>query len=856
MIGSSLGPYRIIKLLGSGGMGEVYLAEDGRLGRKVAVKVLPPEFAGDAARMARFEQEARATSALNHPGICTLHDIGTHEGQPFLVMEALEGQTLHEAIGGSPLPTDRLLGIAIQVSDALGEAHGKGVIHRDLKSANIFVTSDGRAKILDFGLAKLTAGVAPGQVSSMPTSAQLTREGATLGTVAYMSPEQARGQTLDARSDLFSFGVVLYEMATGKVPFEGTTEAVVFDQILNSDPRSAIEINPRLPTGLVQLIGKALQKDPAARFASASDIGDQLEEIRRAPGSLDSILPAEHISSTAPVKPPPRPEEQFADHSPDADNAEPDATPDTPPAAPAVVDPAGAEPAVVGPAAELPIVEPAGAEPADQEAADGEIPMQPPLPLRPGPSSVPTEAKPSIAVLPFESMSLDPEDEFFAAGLSEEIINALAHLDGLDVAARTSAFSFKGKHRDVREIGDQLGVGTVLEGSVRRAGNRLRITAQLVKAADGYHLWSERYDREMEDIFVIQDEITEAIVNVLEVHLAIGQSGEIAPRATTSAEAYELCLKGRHFWAQRRPQTMLKAIDYFKRAIEIDPQYAIAYAGLADGYATLGAYQVIPPTLATSQAWPAIERATELDPTLSEPHFSKGFVHMWFSDNWLQGEPHFRRALELDPRNSTAHVYFGEFLAMAGRYVEAVEHAEEAKRVDPLSSFVRAISALVYRTAGNHEASIETLKEALEIDPDSTLAKWLLAFSYRDIGRIHEALDLAEEVAAAAERHPTFLSMLGYMHAVSGNTDEALAIMSEIEERSTVGYVSPLAGILIYAALGDMHKLLPYVREMREQGGGVAALFATNRGDLDALRDDPIAGAAISELPLWLAESD
>lgn len=316
MIGTSLGPYRILELLGSGAMGEVYLAEDTRLGRKVAIKVLPPEFAGDEAKMARFEQEARATSALNHPGICTLHDVGAHEGQPFLVMEALEGETLDQTIDDSPLPTDRLLAIAIQVADALGDAHHKGVLHRDLKSANIFVTNDGRAKILDFGLAKLTAAVDVGHMSSMPTSApkgQLTREGATLGTIAYMSPEQARGQTLDARSDLFSFGVVLYEMSTGRVPFEGPTEAVVFDQILNHDPPSLIEINPRLPTGLIRLIGRMLQKAPADRLPSANEIKGHLEEIQRAPGSLDSILPAEHVSSTAAVKPPPRPDDWDSD---------------------------------------------------------------------------------------------------------------------------------------------------------------------------------------------------------------------------------------------------------------------------------------------------------------------------------------------------------------------------------------------------------------------------------------------------------------------------------------------------------------------------------------------------------------
>jgi len=812
MIGTSLGPYRILELLGSGGMGEVYLAEDTRLGRKVAIKVLPPEFAGDAARMARFEQEARATSALNHPGICTLHDIGHHEGQPFLVMEVLEGKTLQQAIGGDPLPTDRVLAIAIQVADALGEAHAKGVLHRDLKSANIFVTDTGRAKILDFGLAKLTTTVEAGHMSSMPTSVpegQLTREGATLGTVAYMSPEQARGQTLDARSDLFSLGVVLYEMATGTVPFAGPTEAVVFDQILNRDPPPAIEINPRLPTGLVRLIGRMLQKEPADRLASAAEIKDQLEEIQRAPGSLDSILPAEHVSSTAAIKPPPRPEEWGSD----SEEAE---------------DP-------------LP-----GVDDNTQQS----------LPLDTSSSPPAGSGKPSIAVLPFESMSADPEDEFFATGLSEEIINALAHLDGLDVAARTSSFSFKGKQRDVREIGEQLGVSAVLEGSVRRAGDRLRITAQLINAADGYHMWSERYDREMEDIFAIQDEITEAIVKVLEVHLLSGQSGKLARRATTNPEAFELCLKGRHFWAQRTPQAMHKAIEYFERAIEVDPQYAVAYAGLADGYAALGAYQLIPPPLAASKTWPAIQRAIELDPTLSEPHASRGFVYMHFSDDWAQGELHFRRSLELDPRNSTAHAYFGIFLAMSDRARESIDHILEARRLDPLSPFIHALSGLAYRCLGDHDAAIATLESALEIDPNFAMAQWVLAFSCRDTGRIDEAVALAEGVAAAANRHPTFLGMAGHMYAVSGRHGEAMAIMEEIEAKSAGGYVSPLGGILIHSALGNMGELVPYVEKVCEDGGAALTLFCTVRSGLGKLRDDPIAGPAIRRLPLWPEASD
>jgi len=586
---------------------------------------------------------------------------------------------------------------------------------------------------------------------------------------------------------------------------------VVFDQILNHDPPPAIEINPRLPTGLVRLIGRMLQKQPAERPASAAEIREQLEEIQRAPGSLDSILPAEHVSSTAPVKPPPRPD----DWGPDPEAAED-----------------------------------------SLQGVDGHPATQQSLPLDTSSSPTTRSSKPSIAVLPFESMSVDPEDEFFATGLSEEIINALAHLEGLDVAARTSSFSFKGKQRDVREIGEQLGVGTVLEGSVRRAGNRLRITAQLVKTADGYHLWSERYDREMDDIFAIQDEITEAIVKVLEVHLVRGQSGEIARPHTTNPEAYELCLKGRHFWAQRTPQSMHKAIEYFERAIEVDPKYAVAYAGLADGYIILGAYQVIPPPHAASKARPCIEKAIALDPTLAEPHFSKGFMQLWFSDDWQQGESDFRRALELDPRAATTHVYFALLLAMAGQSAESIDHISEAQRLDPLAPFIHAIGALAYRTLGDYDTAIGSLRDALEIDPNSTLAQWLLAFCYRYTGRIDEAVLLAESAAAAADRHPTFLGMVGYLYAITGRTDEAMAIMRDIEARSDQSYVSPLSGILIYSALGDMEQLALHVQRLRRQGGGIAPLYATNRPDLEALLDDPVAGPSIRELPMWPAASD
>ena len=804
MIGESLGPYRIVSALGSGGMGEVYLAEDTRLGRKVAIKVLPPSMSGDAARLARFEQEARATSALNHPGICTLYDVGDHDGQPFLVMEALDGTTLKEVIDGEPLETGKLLDIAVQVADALSEAHDSGVLHRDLKAANIFVTAAGRTKILDFGLAKLTTSLSVDEmISAVPTvlagDQKLTRDGTTLGTVSYMSPEQARGESLDARSDLFSFGVVLYEMATGSLPFKGTTQAVVFDQIFNQDPPSPISVNPRLPTGLVQLIDKALHKQPADRFTSAREMAAALEEIKRAPGSLDSIIPAA----------PPRASRWTAP-----------------------------------PIDELPSPEPAG------DLAPAPATTQPPSLTDSSPG------RPSIAVLPFESMSADPEDEFFADGLSEEIINALTHLDGLDVAARTSAFSFKGKRQDIREIGAALDVTAVLEGSVRRAGNRLRITAQLIKVADGYHLWSERYDREMEDIFAIQDEITAAIVDVLQVRLIGGTEPAAREHGTSNMEAYDLYLRGRHFWRLRAPAAMFKAKEYFQRAIGLDPGYAAAYAGLADAYCVLGGVQIIPPQEALTNLQPAIDKALALNPSLAEAHHSQGFAKTWFTNDWPNALTHYERSLELNPSDPHVRAYYSMVLAMCRRSDEATSQGHEAIRRDPLSVFTHTAAGLTNYINGQFEDSIVVLEKGIEIDPNSAVSLWTMAWNYRMTGRLDEAIDWAEASAKITGRLPTYLGNLGYMYAAAGRTEDAREIIEEFRRREAEGeYVTPFGPLFVYTGLRDEAGMAASITRLVDQHeGGAPVLYGSIRWDLEELRDHPRLGPIIERLGLWPPE--
>ena len=713
--GTKLGPYEILAPIGSGGMGEVYKARDPRLGREVAIKVSAEHFSE------RFEREAQAIARLNHSHICQIYDVGPD----YLVMEYIEGTPLK-----GPLAVDQALKYATQICDALDAAHKKGITHRDLKPANILVTATG-LKLLDFGIAQIST---PSISDSDDTQRMgLTQAGTILGTPAYMSPEQAGGQALDARSDLFSFGLVFYEMLAGRRAFEGGSAISIIAAILHKEP-AVLDTTPELRN----IIARCLRKSPADRFQSAVELRAALES-----------------------------------------------------------------------------------------AANGNA----------------VEPQPSIAVLPFANMSGDKENEYFSDGLAEEILNALSQVEGLSVAARTSSFSFKGKATEMSEIAAKLRVANVLEGSVRRAGNRVRVTVQLVDVRNGFHLWSERYDRLMEDIFEVQDEIARAITERLKVTLAGG-----AKQSTKNVEAYQLYLKGRHHWRQRSPAAARLAIECFERAIKLDPQYALAYSGLADGYVLLRAYGWVSAEVGGPPALAAMRQATALAPSLWEVNFSRAFYVFFFERSRIEAEPHFRKAIDINPRAADAHVYYGAFLATAGRAEEAIVQITLARQWDPLSPFIHGFAAVVLYILGDFHEAASSAEQALELQPDYLLGLWIRGLAISATGRNEEAVEALERVADLS-RAPTFVGILGFVYARAGRIDDAKRLLGELEDRSSRGeYVPAFAPLSISVGQGDLPAIRLWLSKAVTQAAVPFQLRLFCGPLLEAFRNDPEVDRLLLEL--------
>ena len=740
--GTRLGHYALGPMLGAGGMGQVFRATDTRLGRDVALKVLPAAMAGDPDRLERFRLEARAVAALNHPRIVTLYSVEEVEGVHFLTMELVDGTPLNQLIPEGGLSLDRLHAVATSLAEALAAAHDKGIVHRDLKPANVMVTADGGVKVLDFGLSKTVSSGSPSGATM--TAAQPTGAGVVMGTPAYMSPEQITGRVVDHATDLFSFGVILYEMATGRRPFEGASPAELASSILRDMPPRPTAMRRDLPSGVVLATERCLRKDPAARPKTAREV--------------HALLSSSAVATA------------------------------------------------------------------------------------------PTDTK-SIAVLPFVSLNASADDEFLADGVTEEILNVLAQVPGLRVAGRSSAFSFKGRHEDLRSIGSKLGVAHILEGTLRRAGARLRITAQLIDAASGYQLWSERYDRQMEDVFALQDEIARAIADRLKVSFGPGAAPGSPP--TKHLGAYELYLKGRAL-LYRRGLSILPAIDCFTEAVTLDPDYAQAWAGLADGYTTAGYSAFMSVAEVMPKALSSARRALALDPTLSEAHCAFACATMLFERNYAEAVRGFERALQLNPQYIQARAWYGLFYLhwVAGRPEAGREHLHEVLRLDPLSGYAQCMMGFSYLTSGCPHDGVAHSRRGMDLDPQSYLVHWTLLEGLRYAGLYDDALAIAERALAMSGRHAWALQGLVSIHAASGRMADARAAYAEMQARSTRENVQPAILSIAAASVQEVDSAIAYAQRALDERDPLFVLLARCWPGYGPLRADDRFAAIIAQLGL------
>ena len=736
MVGTTLAQYQILQKLGEGGMGVVYKAEDAKLKRMVALKFLTVNYLKEeAAAKERFLREAQAAAALDHPHICTVYEINEVAGRIFIAMPLIEGRTLLQEIGEGPRNVAEVIEIGCQIASGLAAAHAKGVVHRDIKSSNIMVTRSNpegvlRSQLVDFGLALLSSG-----------GSRLSEVGITLGTLAYMSPEQALGKDTDARTDIWSLGVVLYEALTGELPFHQEYNHAVLYAIVNEQPRPVRELRPGVPIELERIIQRALEKNPDGRYAHSYDMLADLRALRRSPDLTAAIRLTKALR------------EQLV---------------------------------------------------------------------------------PSIAVLPFLNMSPDEESEFLSDGITEDLINALTKVKDLQVVARNSVFQLKGKNCTPQEVGERLGATEILEGSVRRIGNRLRVIARLISVIEGCQVWSERYDRVLDDIFDIQDEISRAIVDKLKLRLADKSRAHLVRRSTENLEAYSLYLKGRFY---REKLQFGKAISCFESARTEDPDFAEPYAGLAATYAFLSNLGGGPPRDLMPKAKTEALRALEIDPGLAEAHFALGSVQHWYDWDWAGAESSYQQAIALNPSDVSAHLEYSVFMAYLGRLDGAVSESKRAVELDPISLHANRYLGYVYYVGRRYHQALDQFLKAVELDPSFFPLYWHLGLVYMATGEREKAFQAFEQGRSLAGGDPLSESLAGWAYGLSGNHQEAQRILVDAHERRKQRYFSGLLLAMLHSGLGERDQAFEWLEVGYQERDGLLLTLNVDPAH-DALRSD------------------